>query len=136
MNPFVWKVRVYWEDTDAGGVVYHSQYLNFFERTRTEWLRSVGIGQSSLGAREGIVFVVHAMNIEFLSPARLDDELRVSVKLEKLGGATMALQQDMVRVGDDEVISRATVKVACLDAGKFAPVRIPERIKTEILNGT
>ena len=136
MQPFYWHLRVYWEDTDAGGVVYHSQYLNFFERTRTEWLRSVGIDQSRLGAEAGIVFVVHAMNIDFVSPARLDDELRVSVALEKLGGATMALQQDMTRAADDAVISRASVKVACLDASKFTPARIPERIKTEILNGT
>ena len=136
MQPFYWNLRVYWEDTDAGGVVYHSQYLNFFERARTEWLRSAGIDQSSLGANEGIVFVVHSMNIEFVSPARLDEELQVSVALEKLGGATMALEQDMIRIADGAVISRASVKVACLHAGKFTPARIPERIKTEILNGT
>ena len=89
-----------------------------------------------LGAHEGIVFVVHAMNIEFVSPARLDDELRVSVALDRMGGATMNLQQDMVRSADEGMISRASVKVACLDATAFTPVRIPERIKTEILNGT
>ena len=136
MQPFYWNLRVYWEDTDAGGVVYHSQYLNFFERTRTEWLRSAGIDQSRLGANEDIIFVVHTMNIEFVSPARLDDELRISVALEKLGGATMALAQDMIRIADGTVISRAAVKVACLNAGNFTPARIPERIKTEILNGT
>ena len=136
MQPFYWNLRVYWEDTDAGGVVYHSQYLNFFERTRTEWLRSAGIDQFRLGADEGILFVVHSMNIDFVSPARLDDELQISVVLEKLGGATMALQQDMIRIEDGTLISRATVKVACLDASKFTPARIPERIKTEILNGT
>lgn len=136
MQAFCWNLRVYWEDTDAGGVVYHSQYLNFFERTRTEWLRSLGIGQSELSAHEGIVFVVHSMNIEFVSPARLDDELRVSVALEKLGGATMALAQDMIRSADGVVICRATVKVACLDASDFTPARIPEKIKTELLNGS
>jgi acyl-CoA thioester hydrolase len=136
MQPFCWNLRVYWEDTDAGGVVYHSQYLNFFERTRTEWLRSVGINQSHLGSRDCIVFVVHSMNIEFVSPARLDDELLVSVVLEKLGGATMMLAQDMKHSADGVIISRASVKVACLDARKFTPVRIPARIKTEILNGT
>ena len=136
MQPFYWNLRVYWEDTDAGGVVYHSQYLNFFERTRTEWLRSAGIDQSRLGADEGILFVVHSMNIDFVSPARLDDELQISVVLEKLGGATMALQQDIIRIEDGAEISRATVKVACLDARKFTPARIPEKIKTEILNGT
>ena len=136
MQPLYWNLRVYWEDTDAGGVVYHSQYLNFFERTRTEWLRSAGIDQSGLGKNEGLVFVVHSMNIEFVSPARLDDELRISVALEKVGGATMALEQDMIRVSDGAVISRAAVKVACLHAGKFTPARIPERIKAEILNGT
>ncbi len=135
VQPFYWNLRVYWEDTDAGGVVYHSQYLNFFERTRTEWLRSVGIDQSSMRAREGKFFVVHSMNIGFVSPARLDDELQVSVALEKLGGASMALEQDMIRPADGAVISRASVKVACLDVGKFTPVRIPERIKMEIRNG-
>ena len=74
MQPFYWNLRVYWEDTDAGGVVYHSQYFNFFERTRTVWLRSAGIHQSILGADQGILFVVHSMNIEFVSSARLDDE--------------------------------------------------------------
>jgi acyl-CoA thioester hydrolase len=135
MQPFYWNLRVYWEDTDAGGVVYHSQYLNFFERTRTEWLRTAGIDQSRLGAHEGIIFVVHSMNIEFSSPARLDDELRISVVLQKMGGATMALEQDMIRIADGMEISRATVRVACLHAGEFTPARIPERIKTEILNG-
>ena len=136
MQPFYWNLRVYWEDTDAGGVVYHSQYLNFFERTRTEWLRSAGIEQTRLGIHEGIMFVVRSMNIEFVSPALLDDELRVSVALEKLGGATMALTQDMIRITDGTVISRASVRVACLHASKLTPARIPERIKTEILNGT
>ena len=136
MQPFYWNLRVYWEDTDAGGVVYHSQYLNFFERTRTEWLRTAGIDQSRLGAHEEIIFVVHSMNIEFLSPARLDDELRISVALKKMGGATMALEQDMIRIADGMEISRATVRVACLHAGEFTPARIPEKIKTEILNGT
>ena len=78
MNPFVWRVRVYWEDTDAGGVVYHSQYLNFFERARTEWLRAKGVHQAKIAEQENVLFAIRHMDIDFVNAARLDDELDIS----------------------------------------------------------
>ena len=86
MNPFVWKVRVYWEDTDAGGVVYHSRYVNFFERARTEWLRSLGVDQSELAEQENVLFAVRHMEIDFKQAARLDDELDITVHSVEVGG--------------------------------------------------
>ncbi|RZA10509.1 MAG: tol-pal system-associated acyl-CoA thioesterase, partial [Lysobacteraceae bacterium] len=92
-EPFRWPVRVYWEDTDAGGVVYHAQYLAFMERARSEWLRSRGIHQDRMRADEDLVFVVRAMEIDFRAPARLDDQLEVSVRLLECRGASLVLAQ-------------------------------------------
>jgi acyl-CoA thioester hydrolase len=124
-RPFVWQLRVYWEDTDAGGVIYHSRYLNFFERARTEWLRSMGINQSELSAEHNIVFGIRKMDIEFRKAGRLDDELDVSVHSLDMGGASMKFTQDMVRRGDGARLASARVTAACLSADSFSPVRLP-----------
>lgn len=132
-QPFVWQLRVYWEDTDAGGVVYHSRYLNFFERARTEWLRSRGIEQSRLARDEKLVFAISRMEVDFLSPAVLDDELDVSVHSVTAGRTRLEFSQEMTRRSDGRILSRAQVRAACLDADSFKPARMPDWIKQEVM---
>ncbi len=129
--PFMWRVRVYWEDTDAGGVVYHASYVRFFERARTEWLRSLGTNQARMHEEQGVVFVVYAMDLRFLRPAKMDDELDVSVALYRQRAAGMDLRQGLTRVADAVRIAEAQVKVACVDASNFQPVRIPPGLFAE-----
>lgn len=118
--------RVYYEDTDAGGVVYHASYLKFFERCRTEWLRGLGFNQSDLIEQKRVVFVVSKMDIHFKKPARLDDELVVWVKLEKTGGASLTVTQSIIR--NDELLVNAQVKLACVQIETFQPCAIPKQI--------
>jgi len=132
MNTFVWKVRVYWEDTDAGGVVYHSRYLNFFERARTEWLRSMGVHQAELAEKENAIFVITNMNIVFAQAARLDDELEATVHSVETPGARMVFKQDMTRCSDQQVVASADVTAVCLKADSFKPTRMPKWIRAEI----
>lgn len=129
--PFIWRVRVYWEDTDAGGVVYHASYVRFFERARTEWLRSLGTDQARMHKEQGVVFVVYAMDLRFLRPARMDDELDVGVTLHRCRAAGLDLHQNLTRVADAVRIATARVKVACVDASHFQPVRIPSALFAE-----
>ncbi|TCV93928.1 acyl-CoA thioester hydrolase [Luteibacter rhizovicinus] len=124
MTTFTWPVRIYWEDTDAGGVVYHSNYLRFMERARTEWLRAQGIDQVGLRERTGLAFVVRDMQLDFLRPARLDDELAVSVAVKERRSASMLFAQEIAR-GDGTVLVRATVRVACVDLVTMRPAQIP-----------
>ena len=121
---FSWPTRVYWEDTDAGGVVYHAQYLAFLERARTEWMRAQGYGQELLRLNHDLVFAVRAMQIDFLRPARLDDALQVGVSLRECRRASAVFAQDVRR--GDEVLLTATVRVAALDAAGFRPRPIPQ----------
>jgi acyl-CoA thioester hydrolase len=134
MNPFVWKVRVYWEDTYAGGVVYHSRYLNFFERARTEWLRSMGVHQAKLVAEENVVFAIRHMDIDFVQAACLDDELDVTVHSVNAGGARMTFSQEMTRCSDQQVVASANLTAVCLKADSFKPTRMPKWIRAEINN--
>jgi acyl-CoA thioester hydrolase len=124
---FAFPVRVYYEDTDAGGVVYHSRYLNFMERARTEWLRAYGFTQSTLTQQEQVLFVVHSMQLQFKKPARLDDELQVFSQLMEMGRGSFSCRQHIMR--DDTVLIEAQVKVACVNADSFKPTGIPARIK-------
>jgi acyl-CoA thioester hydrolase len=132
MQPFVWKVRVYWEDTDAGGVVYHSRYLNFFERARTEWLRDMGVQQAKMVDEDNTIFVVHNMNINFVKAARLDDELDTTVHSVTAPGARMVFKQDMTRCSDQQLIASADVTAVCLKADSFKPTRMPKWIRAKI----
>ncbi|GAB4185459.1 MAG: tol-pal system-associated acyl-CoA thioesterase [Wenzhouxiangellaceae bacterium] len=127
---FSWPVRVYWEDTDAGGVVYHARYLHFFERARTEWLRAMGFDQQALRDEHGILFVVSKMTVDYLRPGRLDDSLDVSVELTDLGKVSMTMEQ-VIRRGD-EPIAKAVVYAGCLDAQSFTISRIPPFILSEL----
>ncbi len=120
---FMWPVRVYYEDTDAGGVVYHSQYLNYMERARTEWLRSLGLAQTEIREQHGIVFVVRQMQLQYRKPARFDDALQVSTALAQRSGASLKFAQEILR--GDETLIHADVEVVCVDVEKFKPARIP-----------
>ncbi|TBR13766.1 MAG: tol-pal system-associated acyl-CoA thioesterase [Lysobacter sp.] len=120
---FSLPVRIYWEDTDAGGVVYHAQYLAFMERARSEWMRHHGDGQDSLRVRHGLVFAVRAMTIDFLKPARLDDALDVTVELVECRRASAVFRQQVLRSGERLLV--ATVRVASLDAAEFRPMALP-----------
>lgn len=126
MAAFVWPVRVYWEDTDAGGVVYYANYLKFLERARSEWLRSLGVEQTELARRDGVLFVVRRVEADYLRPARFNDCLTVTSRLVSVGRASLEMAQGVVR--EDERILTAMVKVACVDARDFRPVRIPGHI--------
>lgn len=130
---FIWPIRVYYEDTDSGGVVYHSNYLNFMERARTEWLRSLGFGQEKLLRETGMAFAVTKMDIHFLAPARLDDALKVSVTLVKRGRASLHLAQEICREADAKLLVRATAKVAMLNKS-FKPARMPGNFLVAITN--
>ena len=129
---FSWPVRVYWEDTDGGGVVYYANYLKFLERARTEWLRSLGFVQTELARDPGIMFVVASLTIDYRRPARLDDALIVVCDYEADGAACMRFNQRILR--DDEVLIEASVRVACLDAASFRPKRLPAVI-VSAMNG-
>lgn len=122
---FRWRTRVYWEDTDAGGVVYHAAYLHFLERARTEWMRAAAMGQDAIRDSHGIVFVVRELEIAYDKPARLDDELDSTVELERVRSASLDFHQDIFRVADATRLARARVRVACVDAAAFVPCRIP-----------
>ena len=123
---FVWKARVYWEDTDAGGVVYYANYLKFMERARTEWLRAAGFDQSHMRDAFGAVFVVRRVEVDYLAPARLDDEIDIEVRLLELGRVKLVAAQRLTR--GDTLLVEARVTLACVEAGRFKPVRIPDRI--------
>ena len=126
---FSWVCRVYWEDTDAGGVVYYANYLKFMERCRTEWLRSLGVEQGRLREERGLQFAVVGLTVAYLKPARLDDEIAVTAQLERLGGATIDFKQT-IRRGDLPLID-AGVRVACLSADRLKPCPIPKDLFTE-----
>jgi acyl-CoA thioester hydrolase len=123
---FVWPVRVYWEDTDAGGVVYYANYLKFLERARSEWLRSLGVGQNELAAGHGVLFVVRRVEADYLRPARFDDHLRVTCRLLEAGRASLEIAQSVER--DGTTLLNARVRAACVATGTFRPARIPAHI--------
>jgi len=125
-EPFRFPLTVYYEDTDAAGVVYYANYLKFMERARTEWLGSLGFGVAEFEAAHGVVFVVHRMEIEYRQPARLSDRLEATMELAELGRARMvALQQ--VRRGTS-VLAEARVTLACVERSSFRPARIPAEL--------
>jgi acyl-CoA thioester hydrolase len=123
---FSWPIRVYWEDTDGGGVVYHASYLRFLERARTEWLRSLGIGQQALRETQDVVFAVRSVQMDFLAPARLDDEIEATVLLTERRRASLAFEQVLRRRADGVVLVEARVRAACLTASTFRPRGIPD----------
>ena len=130
MSEFRWPVRVYWEDTDAGGVVYHASYVRYFERGRSEWLRSLGLSQAQLAEEQKVLFSVVNLQIHFQRPARLDDLLEVVSRPSIAGGASLQFVQQLQREG--ELVASATVLVACVDAASFKPRRLPPALRARI----
>jgi acyl-CoA thioester hydrolase len=140
VRPFCWPARVYWEDTDGGGVVYYANYLRFLERARTEWLRALGFSQQALAREPGIGFTVVDVKIEYRAPARLDDELLVTCELQSVRAASLAFLQRVLRqtappgstdaeaLEAHALLATAEVRIACVDARSFRPQRIPERL--------
>jgi acyl-CoA thioester hydrolase len=127
------NLRIYWEDTDAGGVVYYANYLKFMERCRTEWLRALGVDQYRLRMERGLQFAVVNVSVEFLRPAVLNDEIIVTAELERLSGATISFKQTILR-GALQLIDAST-RVACLDSGTLKPRAIPKDLFVEWRNG-
>ena len=131
---FVWPVRVYWEDTDAGGVVYYANYLKFMERARSEWLRAFGFEQDALRDEAGVVFVVRRVEIDYLAPARFNDALDVTVRLHEAGRASIVVRQELLR--GESRLAKAEVTLACVDAVRFKPVKIPSPLLQALAQAT
>lgn len=139
---FSFPIRVYWEDTDAGGIVFYANYLKFFERARTEWLRSMGFDQSSLVKETGGMFIVSQTAVKYLQPARLDDELFVTAELQRAGAASLIIAQqaflrrrptDVSAGGDKALLCEGTIRIAWVDEATLKPAKIPSAI-LEALN--
>ncbi len=128
MNEFLWDVRVYYEDTDAGGVVYYANYLRFLERARTEWLRSLGFEQDAMIAADGLLFAVRALHIDYLKPARFNELLQVSARVIQRGKASITMAQSIQRRVDALTLCTANVKLACLDAVSLRPKAMPDKL--------
>jgi acyl-CoA thioester hydrolase len=126
MIPFELPTRVYYEDTDAGGVVYYANYLKFFERCRTEYLRHLGIEQKKMAEEQSIYFVVRSAQLDFISPARLDDHLTVTLQIEKLGRASLVVSQTILR--NLTALVHCTTKIACVHGSAFTPTAMPENL--------
>ncbi|MFO8155655.1 MAG: tol-pal system-associated acyl-CoA thioesterase [Pseudomonadota bacterium] len=128
MSEFSWPVRVYYEDTDAGGVVYHANYLRFMERGRTEWLRALGFDQRRMAEEQGVVFAVRRATTEFIVPAVLDDELLVLTGIGRRARVSMTFEQRIIRQDDGVLLCSAENQVASLNAGTFRPCPVPATI--------
>ncbi len=128
-------MRVYYEDTDCGGVVYYANYLKFMERARTEYLRARGYEQGPLRRDQGILFTVHSLQVDFRSPARFNDALDVTASITEARRASLTFNQRIRRSGETAVLCQGVVRIACVDAASFKPAPIPEIIRTELLNG-
>jgi acyl-CoA thioester hydrolase len=131
---FSLPIRVYWEDTDAGSIVYYANYLKFFERARSEWLRQLGVEQGSLLESEGCMFVVSEIKTKFHRPARIDDLLQVSVSVQQIGHASISLHQAArLDVNNKDLICEGTVRLACVQQSTMRPVAIPKTIVSLIV---
>ena len=133
MSPHLHQIRVYWEDTDAGGIVYHSNYLNFAERARTEMVRDLGLAQSDLAAGgQGHAFAVRRAEVDFVKPARLDDLLQVETTILQVGGASMALTQTIRRLDDGADLACLHIKLAFIGLQDGRPARVPTWMKDKL----
>jgi acyl-CoA thioester hydrolase len=128
---FTWPIRVYWEDTDAGGIVFYANYLKFFERARTEWLRTLGIGQQALLADTGGMFVVSDTQLKYHQPARLDDELTVTAGLIESGRVSLTIGQHAFKINSQKntsLLCTASIKIGWVNATTMKPQRIPQAV--------
>jgi acyl-CoA thioester hydrolase len=138
---FCWPVRVYYEDTDNGGVVYYANYLKFMERARTEWLRARGVEQDKVAEQDGVIFAVRSAQLDYLKPARFNQLLSVSVKVVESGKASLTFAQSVNQITNEgegeessEVLCQGRIKIACLDASSFKPRAIPAPVRQEIFS--
>ncbi len=134
-NTFHWPVRVYYEDTDSGGVVYYANYLKFMERARTEWLRSLGLEQDELIARESVIFAVRSIQVDYLQPARFNDALTVSAEVVEWGRASLSFEQNIHRTKDETLLCRGRIKLACIDCNSFKPRALPTALRLDFNDG-
>ncbi len=132
LSRFCLPVRVYYEDTDCGGVVYYANYLKFMERARTEYLRAAGFEQDQLRQDQGILFTVHSVRIDFKRPATFNDALEVSAKISEQRRASLTFFQEIRRAGEPDVLCSGDVRIACVDARSFRAIAIPEFIRSEL----
>ncbi len=133
-SEFIWPIRVYYEDTDAGGVVYYANYLKFYERARSEWLNVLKVDQSRL-LSQGVAFVVRKAEIDYIKPARLNDNLQIITRISRLKAVSIDFEQQIsiIKSGfEPELINKVKIKVACLNIKKFIPCRIPSQVKEEL----
>lgn len=130
-NNFSAKYRIYYEDTDAGGIVYYGNYLKFYERARTDFLRSLNISQFDLTQKENLIFVVRKCVIDYLAPSRLDDVVEVSAKVTRISTTSLSMYQEVKK--DDKILSTLDVEIVCIDKTIFRPKKIPQNIK-DLLN--
>jgi len=132
---FNWRIRVYYEDTDTGGVVFYANYLKFFERARTEWLRATGVGQRALEQSDGVIFIVKSTSIDYSAPAKLDDLLDITVVVERLSRVSVDFVQQAWRLDDNNqptLLTTGRITVVCVDAKKFRPTAIPRHVLEKI----
>lgn len=127
---FHWPIRVYYEDTDSGGVVYHANYIKFMERARTEWLRNLGFEQDELRDNDGVIFAVRSVQLDYFLPAKFNDELRVSSKVIQKGKASISIEQEVLR--STNILCKGVIKVATLDDKSFKPKAMPENLYSAI----
>ena len=135
MSVFSWAARVYWEDTDGGGIVYYANYLRFLERARTEWLRSLGHSQQQLAQTPGILFAVAGLSVEYRRPARLDDELTITCEPRAERATAMRFVQRVYRATGGDLLVEADVRVVCLDARTLRPKRLPDFLTDALTYG-
>lgn len=130
MKKFNWPIRVYYEDTDAGGVVFYANYLKFFERSRTEMLRSIGFEQDQLIAEQGLIFAVRSVQVDYLKPARFNEQIDVSAEVIQTKKTSFTFSQEITR--DDELLCKGEIRIACLDVQNMRPKAIPAEILEQI----
>lgn len=129
-NVFLWPIRIYYEDTDSGGVVYYANYLKFMERARTEWLRAEGFEQDELIANQGVIFAVRSVQADYLLPARFNEEIVISTRVIKKGKASITVEQLVKR--ENDLLCKANIKIACLDSASFKPAIMPKDLYNKI----
>ncbi|MDT8404258.1 tol-pal system-associated acyl-CoA thioesterase [Sulfuriflexus sp.] len=133
MTDFLWLIRVYYEDTDSGGVVYYANYLKFMERARTEMLRHKGFEQDRLREEDQLLFVVRAVEMDLLQPARFNDRLRVKTRIADSTRTSLTFAQTIYRDGEEKPLCSGRIRVACIDAQRWKPVAIPQQIIQELM---
>ena len=135
VNTFLWPVRVYYEDTDSGGVVYYANYLKFMERARTEWLRSLGLEQDELIEKKSVIFAVRSVQVDYLAPARFNEQLTVTSTLVETGRASLVFEQIITKQDNEQILCKGLVKIASLNAQTFKPCPMPAQILDDLNTG-